>query len=139
MRLEHSWEIPKLDPLLRWMLPGIVAGGFLLARFFPFEEVPPLCPIRRLTDIPCIGCGGTRSWVDMAHLRFAEAFLQSPLGATLFLGAAAMMLYHLGRSANMLPALRLRASRSEAILMRIAAALLLLAHWLYLVLSGVAA
>ena len=138
MRLEPSWSIPKPDPLLRWMLPGLVATGFALARFFPFEAMPPICPLRRFTGIPCIGCGATRSWVHMAHLRIGEAFIQSPLGTFLFFAAAVMMIYILCRSASLLPAWRLHTSRTEALLLKAAVLILLGAHWLYLILSKVA-
>jgi hypothetical protein len=139
MQLERSRAIPLLDPLLRWLLPAIATFGILLARFFPFHAVPPLCPLRRITGIPCIGCGATRSWVHMAHGRIGDAFLQSPLGALLFVAALSMVLYIVGRSLDLLPALRLHTSPTEALALRGAVVGLLAAHWLYLVLSGVAA
>jgi hypothetical protein len=121
------------------LLPSIATFGILLARFFPFHALPPLCPLRRLTGIPCIGCGATRAWVDMAHGRIGDACLQSPLGALLFLAAMLMVLYIVARSLKLMPALRLRTSALEALALRGALVGLLAAHWLYLVLSGVAA
>ncbi|MFW0787198.1 DUF2752 domain-containing protein [Gordonia sp. CPCC 206044] len=35
---------------------------------------PDVCPFRRLTGLPCPGCGLTRSWVAMAHGDPAAAF-----------------------------------------------------------------
>jgi len=139
MHLQRSPDIPQLQPLLRWLLPGVVVVGFLLARLFPFQAIPPLCPFRRFAGLPCIGCGGTRSWVHMAHLRISEAFTQSPLGAVLFIAAALMVLYLGARSTGLLPAWRLHTSRTEAMGLRIMLGALLLTHWLYLLLSGVAA
>jgi len=138
MQLQPSWDTPQLQPLLRWLLPGTVIVGILLARFFPFDALPPVCPFRRFAGLPCLGCGGTRSWVEMAHLRVGEAFTQSPLGAVLFLAAILMALYIGARSTGRLPAWRLHTSRTEAMLLRVMLGILLLAHWLYLLLSGVA-
>lgn len=37
------------------------------------------CPFRRVTDIPCPGCGLTRAWVECFHLDFLKAFQYHPL------------------------------------------------------------
>lgn len=37
------------------------------------------CPIRRLTGIPCPGCGMTRACLAAVRLDFAEAFRMHPL------------------------------------------------------------
>jgi hypothetical protein len=138
VRIETSWGTPLLDPLLRRTLPAIILAGILAARFFPFEAMPPLCPLRRITGIPCLGCGGTRSWVEMAHLHIIDAFVQSPLGAVCFLTALAMTGYLMGRSMGWLPALRIQSSKREGVWLRAALIALLALHWLYLIISGVA-
>jgi len=138
VRIETSWSTPLLDPLLRRTLPAITIAGILTARFFPFEAVPPLCPMRRVTGIPCLGCGGTRSWVEMAHLQVGAAFIQSPLGAVCFLAALAMAVYLIGRSIGWLPAVRIQTNKREGFWLRTSLFTLLALHWLYLILSGVA-
>lgn len=80
----------------------ILAGGGVVAfaaafAFSPegIEDGPVLCPFRRLTGLPCPGCGLTRSWVYAAHGWWREAFLAHPFGLValgVVLGLAAMLL-----------------------------------------------
>ena len=44
------------------------------------EDGPVICPFRRLTGLPCPGCGLTRSWVYLAHGRWGDAFAAHPFG-----------------------------------------------------------
>ncbi|MCR1785424.1 DUF2752 domain-containing protein [Nocardioides carbamazepini] len=44
------------------------------------EDGPVICPVRRLTGLPCPGCGLTRSWVYLAHGWWRESFLAHPFG-----------------------------------------------------------
>jgi hypothetical protein len=44
----------------------------------------PLCYFRNLFQLPCPGCGLTRSFTNVAHLRFADAFHYHPFGLVLF-------------------------------------------------------
>ncbi|THI96806.1 DUF2752 domain-containing protein [Nocardioides sp.] len=44
------------------------------------EDGPVLCPFRRLTGLPCPGCGLTRSWVYLVHGWWRESFLAHPFG-----------------------------------------------------------
>jgi hypothetical protein len=41
---------------------------------------PVLCPFRRLTGVPCPGCGMTRSFVAVAHGDLGTAFAFNRLG-----------------------------------------------------------
>jgi hypothetical protein len=41
---------------------------------------PVLCPFRLVTGLPCPGCGLTRSWVYLAHGRWADALAANPFG-----------------------------------------------------------
>jgi hypothetical protein len=47
-------------------------------------HLPSICPFYTLTGLPCPGCGLTRSFVCLAHGRFAESFHWHPLGPILF-------------------------------------------------------
>ena len=138
MRIESCWKTPLLDPLLRWTLPAIAVVGIIAARFFPFDALPPLCPLRRITGIPCLGCGGTRSWVEMTHFDPIAAFIQSPLGAVFFMATLAMIGYQWGRSLGWIPALRIHSTAREGFWLRAVLLGLITAHWAYLILSGVA-
>ncbi|MDQ6526443.1 DUF2752 domain-containing protein [Nocardioides sp. LHD-245] len=44
------------------------------------EDGPIICPFRRLTGLPCPGCGLTRSWVYLTHGWWRESFLAHPFG-----------------------------------------------------------
>jgi hypothetical protein len=138
VRIESPSDIPLLDPLLRWTLPAIALAGILAARFFPFEAIPPLCPLRRIASLPCLGCGGTRAWIDMAHLRILDAFIQNPLGAISFLAALVMVCYQITRTLGWMPALRLHTSPREGLWLRVLFLAALALNWLYLIISGVA-
>ncbi|TNM38439.1 DUF2752 domain-containing protein [Nocardioides albidus] len=47
------------------------------------EDGPVVCPFRRLTGLPCPGCGLTRSWVYAAHGWWREAFTAHLFGPLL--------------------------------------------------------
>ncbi len=66
-----------------WLaLGGLAALGtaFVLSPDH-IEDGPVICPFRRLTGLPCPGCGLTRSWVYGAHGWWRESFLAHPFGA----------------------------------------------------------
>ncbi|MEZ4235948.1 MAG: DUF2752 domain-containing protein [Myxococcota bacterium] len=44
------------------------------------HPIPVMCTFRRLTGWSCPGCGLTRSFVFLAHGRFAAAWVMNPLG-----------------------------------------------------------
>lgn len=55
---------------------------FLLLVFFWVTFVG-FCPIKKLTGIPCPGCGMTRAWICVFHLDIAGAFRYHPMFWTL--------------------------------------------------------
>lgn len=62
-------------------LIGLV--GLLVARFVPIAKLVPFwgCSFRKLTNIPCPGCGLTRVADRVAHFNFLGALEANPLGA----------------------------------------------------------
>ncbi len=54
------------------------------------EDGPVLCPFRRVTGLPCPGCGLTRSWVYLAHGWWRESWLAHPFGAALLVVVLAL-------------------------------------------------
>jgi hypothetical protein len=51
---------------------------------FPGGRELPLCQFKRVTHLPCPGCGLTRSFIGMAHLDLPRAARFHPLGLVLF-------------------------------------------------------
>lgn len=73
-----------------------VAGSLLLEvqadqrvglRYGPELGLPPTCVSRDWFDIPCPGCGLTRSFIELAQGRFANAWYHHRLGWVLALAA----------------------------------------------------
>jgi len=48
------------------------------------QPLPGTCTFRRLTDLPCPGCGMTRAFISMAHGRLADAWHFNPAGIAFF-------------------------------------------------------
>jgi len=131
------WRWRKLDPgeMDPEKLLGLAgAAGLAAIAFFPFDRVPlALCWFRRFTGRPCLSCGGTRSFVAMAHGRFAEGFRWNPLAATFFLLVVAFLIYAAAAVCFGAPRLRVRLTRRWekwlVLCLGLGAALL---NWIYL-------
>ncbi|WP_427385019.1 DUF2752 domain-containing protein [Janibacter sp. G56] len=61
------------------------------------DDGPVLCPVRRLTGLPCPGCGLTRSWVHLAHGDLSTALSLNLFGPALMAAVAAFVGYVLLR------------------------------------------
>ncbi|KNX39578.1 hypothetical protein VV01_17955 [Luteipulveratus halotolerans] len=77
-----------------WWAGGLIAAVTAAAVLPPAAagSGPVLCPFRRLTGLPCPGCGLTRSWVDTAHGHLGSAFELNPFGPITFALAVAAVL-----------------------------------------------
>jgi hypothetical protein len=92
---------------------GIIYGGiiiFLLMSSLVISETPLLsnlintyskqsiafnpfvCTFKKITGLPCMTCGGTRSFFYFAHLKFKNSFSMNPL---VFLTVTILLLYGL--------------------------------------------
>lgn len=49
-------------------------------RILGFSELPQMCQFRNLFNVPCPGCGLTRSFVSMGHMDFVGAWNYHPVG-----------------------------------------------------------
>ncbi|GAC66562.1 DUF2752 domain-containing protein [Gordonia soli] len=73
----------------RWAAGGLVLAGVaavgVAASLSPdaVAHGPELCPFRRMTGLPCPGCGLTRSWVALAHGEVGQAFAFNVFGPLL--------------------------------------------------------
>ncbi|MFH1230656.1 MAG: DUF2752 domain-containing protein [Planctomycetota bacterium] len=94
-------------------LYGFIYGGiilFLLLSALIITEIPLLsnlfnsystqstvfnpfvCTFKKITGLPCMTCGGTRSFFYLAHLKLYKSFLMNPI---IFLSVMALLLYGL--------------------------------------------
>ncbi len=81
-RLSKRPALPRFASAELLAAGGVVAFGAAALVFSPehIEDGPVICPFRRLTGLPCPGCGLTRSWVYLAHGWWRESFLAHPFG-----------------------------------------------------------
>ena len=98
--------VPKRDGVdpswfNRWFAQ-IVAGAALLVSFiwtsasFPHVE---LCYFRRLTGLPCPGCGLTRAFCAISHGQFLSAFKLNPFAFAFYAAALTVLFWPLLRRA----------------------------------------
>ncbi len=135
MRLRLDRAARRLEPIVSVGLVICGAALLLLAAFFPFGKLPPLCTFKHLTGLPCLTCGMTRSWVSLVHGDIAQALAWNPAGAALCLLTALGTAYLLGRIAGA-PALRLDTSAMERRALRIGLVLGVAANWAFVFSGG---
>jgi hypothetical protein len=68
----------------RWFSLACAAVVALSVALPPQGLGLPACQFKELTQLPCFGCGLTRSFVGMAHLDLVRAVVFHPLGVPLF-------------------------------------------------------
>jgi hypothetical protein len=108
--------------------------SFFVARFLPVLALPYTCPMKGIFGIPCMTCGMTHAFVQLANGDVVGALGASPFGALL---AAAAWLYaavDLTRAALdlPLPCLDLRLQRAMVAVAACALAL----NWAWLLSHG---
>lgn len=96
-RPSNTWAF---DLFVLSMAAAVVLASVLLdtntevVTFFGWE-LPPLCTWRRLTGMECLGCGLTRSFVFMGHLKLMDAFHLHLFGPVLYVFVTAQVPYRL--------------------------------------------
>jgi hypothetical protein len=93
----------------------VLAGSLLLnvrngdEVIVPFvnKTLPGTCTFRRVTGIPCPGCGLTRSFISIAHGRLADAWRYNAAGLLFFAVVAFQIPYRI------LQITRIRRDRGE--------------------------
>ena len=119
---------------------GIIYGGIVLlalvaGRFLPVLALAPRCVFKGLTGVPCPTCGSTRSIVYLSHGDVASAFFMNPLVLAGALAALVYLFYSLFTFFFVAPRVVVALSGKEKDLIRASAVLLILANWLYLVIT----
>lgn len=132
-----KFRLERLDPgqpdyELLWL--AVLAATGLLAAAWLLSPLPtPPCLFHALTGLPCPTCGGTRCARSLLAGNFPAALGWNPLVVLLAAAAALYAGYALAVTALRLPRVRLRAcSKTEEFRLRLLAAALLAANWLYL-------
>lgn len=73
-----SWRIvtqPLLTPVFRALALVVLVASFVLV---PGRTGPDLCPLHRLTGLPCPGCGVSRGLMFLSHGDWSEALGANP-------------------------------------------------------------
>lgn len=98
--MQVSWPKPNrtFGPFDVLGVIGLI--GLFVARFIPVARLIPFwgCLFRKVTGIPCPGCGLTRAADHFAHLHWLTALKSNPLGAVgafVFAVLAAWTVLHL--------------------------------------------
>lgn len=110
----------------------IVAAGF----FKDFIDLLPPCIFHRVTGVPCLTCGATRSIVALSQLDFAASFIHNPL-TTIF--AIALVIFSSISLFGYIfkKSLVLKFSGREKGVLRIGAVALIALNWLFLIATDI--
>jgi len=135
MRLTLAPQTRRLEPIIGWGLAVSSLGLIGAALWFPFSALPKLCAFLLLTDLPCLTCGMTRSWVALTHGDLAQALAWNPAGALLCVLTLAGALYAGARQLGA-PAVRVQSTPRERRFARVALVVFVVANWSYVALAG---
>jgi hypothetical protein len=133
LRLVRRPLLPGEFDAERWVPPLLVAAGLAAWIAFRLGLATPGCGFRRLTDFPCLACGGTRSarallaGDPLVALAFNPLFILA-LGALALWSAWAVVAQIRGDPLR----LRLAADRSGSRFLRWGLAIGVLIHWMWL-------
>jgi hypothetical protein len=109
----------------------IAAAGF----FKDFLGLLPQCIFHRLTDVPCLTCGATRSLVALSQFDIASSFLLNPMLLLLVVGVVAFSLVSL-YSLISKKGIAVKLNQGQKRALRIGIIGLFITNWVYLVAAG---
>jgi hypothetical protein len=110
----------------------IAAAGF----FKDFLDLLPPCIFHKVTGVPCLTCGATRSIVALSRLDFASSFLHNPL--TMIFAIALVVFSSISLFGYIIKkSLVLKFSEREKRALRIGAVALIALNWLFLIATDV--
>lgn len=117
---------------------GLIYGGIAVAAltipwFLPVLSFSPSCVFKGLFSIPCPTCGATRSLVHLSHGEFTSALAMNPIIAIVLTVAIFFFFYSLITLMFDFRRIRFIMTEREKNAGRVAAALLLLLQWGWLI------
>ena len=117
---------------------GIIYGAIAVAAlaipwFLPVLSLSPSCAFKGLIGIPCPTCGATRSLVHLSHGEFTSALAMNPIIAIVLTVAIFFFFYSLITLMFDFRRIRFIMTEREKNAGRVAAALLLLLQWGWLI------
>ncbi len=117
---------------------SVAALAVAVALALNFVDVPiPACNFHRLTGYPCPGCGGTRAGLLLSRLDVFGAIEMNPLVAVLGITCGLAAVYSIIVLTFRLPRVRFGfSSDKERRTFWVAAVLVALANWTYLIAVG---
>ena len=129
-------SVPRWPPWPLWacllVAIWVALGSAVVCLSTQLHKPVQLCLFRALTGLPCLTCGTTRSVMSLLQGRFVQAWLYNPMmfsGMVMFFVATLARIV-LGRS------VRVHLNEPQRTLVWIAAAILLLSNWAYVILCG---
>lgn len=116
---------------------GIIYGSIavlcaLAVKYLPIAHIAPSCVFRGMSGIPCPTCGVTRTLFSLTKGNLLDAVAMNPLAAILMFAAIAYCLYSIVSFLFSMRRIMFSLSEPEKDGMRIAAAMIVLANWGYL-------
>jgi hypothetical protein len=117
---------------------GILYGSITLlvlcaARFLPILSISPSCVFKGITGIPCPTCGSTRAAIFLSRGDVAAALTMNPLATLGFIAAVLYFFYSIVTLIFDLPRISFTLREPEKQAVRVAAIMLLLVQWIYLI------
>ena len=129
------WSVrTRLERLILVFAAASTVFGALLLMAHRFGVEAHVCVWKRITGLPCAGCGGTRAADSLLHGNFGAAFVMNPAAvAGIFL---CVLLAAYAGSVLLFRLEPLRPALLNGRGWRIAVPAVLAANWIYLLLAG---
>lgn len=82
------WKAMRLNVGLLLSIPVLLVVFYF---WINMDGPMPVCLMKKLTGLPCPGCGGTRSMMALLRFRFVQALAFNPLAVLAVTGLAAVL------------------------------------------------